>query len=66
MCFMRGPSHTTIGGEPADEAEKAGIRGFCPKSEAECIIEAVEMLHCAAKNIFRRPCTEQLPLISFH
>lgn len=44
MCFMRGPSHTTVGGEPADEAEKAGIQGFCPKSEAECIIEAVEML----------------------
>jgi DNA-binding NarL/FixJ family response regulator len=28
----------------ADEAKKAGIKGFCPKSEAECIIEAVEML----------------------
>ena len=28
----------------ADEAKKAGIQGFCPKSEAECIIEAVEML----------------------
>jgi len=28
----------------ADQAKKAGIKGFCPKSEAECIIEAIEML----------------------
>jgi DNA-binding NarL/FixJ family response regulator len=28
----------------AAEAQKAGIKGFCPKSEAECIIEAIEML----------------------
>jgi len=28
----------------ADEAKRAGIKGFCPKSEAECIIEAIEML----------------------
>jgi DNA-binding NarL/FixJ family response regulator len=49
----------------ADEAKKAGIQGFCPKSEAECIIEAVEC-YCAAKSIFRRSCTEQLPLIFVH
>lgn len=28
----------------ADEAKKAGIKWFCPKSEAECILEAVEVL----------------------
>jgi DNA-binding NarL/FixJ family response regulator len=28
----------------ADEAKKAGIKGFCPKSEADCILEAIEVL----------------------
>lgn len=28
----------------ADEARRAGIKGFCPKTKAECIIEAIEAL----------------------
>ncbi|GAC1670214.1 MAG: hypothetical protein NVS9B4_26210 [Candidatus Acidiferrum sp.] len=28
----------------ADEAKRAGVRGFCTKTESDCIIEAIETL----------------------